>query len=373
MNYSHISFKIPKSNNQTYNLIKISLLKQSYDIKEFEKEVDGLKIKLYMDYNIENLIKIFKSILSSYENTNICFERRNKCNKKENVLVMEDTDLLKLCICLVMEIKNLSKKLSKYNANIYIDKNKVRILSDTKGNLYEITNEIMLYFNHYFIVYFSFNKPFNQLNKQILVTNNNKVTLITNLSDLNRLTCYEARLETNFNLNKETTEFICGKKCGKFNKIVNDVKIPVTLSFKNNQTYFSVEPTCFTKFVKGLNLLFDEYPYIELFNIDQKYHKKIIGVSGVDIQKLMKVYDVYIKFMNNIESVDYNYNVICKTPIKNMNNIENLKKELLSLTNNSQLKKENKSINILPKKENKNYDSGLRLLRELIHLYKLIN
>lgn len=48
----------------------------------------------------------------------------------------------------------------------------------------------------------------------------------------------------------------------------------------------------------GLTLLEEELPAEISFHIPEGYHKRIIGVGGKNIQRIMKKYGVYVKFSN---------------------------------------------------------------------------
>lgn len=48
----------------------------------------------------------------------------------------------------------------------------------------------------------------------------------------------------------------------------------------------------------GLSLLQEELPAEISFHIPEGYHKRIIGVGGKNIQRIMKKYGVYVKFSN---------------------------------------------------------------------------
>ncbi|KAJ3114313.1 hypothetical protein HDU96_002278 [Phlyctochytrium bullatum] len=100
----------------------------------------------------------------------------------------------------------------------------------------------------------------------------------------------------------EHKEFINGKKSGKINKI-------------------------------------DEFPAEMSFYIPEAFHKRIIGVGGKNIQRIMKKYGVYVKFSNAeefanlggyFENMD---NVIARTPSKNAANLDHLRQSIFELIN----------------------------------------
>ena len=139
----------------------------------------------------------------------------------------------------------------------------------------------------------------------------------------------------------EHKDFINGKKNGKINRIVklsgcrvsfqenvNDVNMMIDL--------YSPQPSCL---LQGLLMLEEELPAEMSFYVPEVYHKRIIGVAGKNIQKIMKRFGVYVKFSNlqefqqmggYYENID---NVICRTPAKNRDNMKDLKATILEVVN----------------------------------------
>ena len=78
------------------------------------------------------------------------------------------------------------------------------------------------------------------------------------------------------------------------------------------------------------------------FFIPEACHKRIIGVGGKNIQRIMKKYGVYVKFSNAEEFsmlggyFENNDNVIARTPAKNAENLQLLKEAVLELINVSE-------------------------------------
>lgn len=87
----------------------------------------------------------------------------------------------------------------------------------------------------------------------------------------------------------------------------------------------------------GLSLLQEELPAEISFHVPEAYHKRIIGVGGRSIQRIMKKYGVYVKFSNAEEFAalggynDNDDNVIARTPAKNAGSLENLKQSVMEL------------------------------------------
>ena len=91
--------------------------------------------------------------------------------------------------------------------------------------------------------------------------------------------------------------------------------------------------------LQGLTLLQEELPAEISFHVPESYHKRIIGVGGRSIQRIMKKYGVYVKFSNAEEFAamggynDNEDNVVARTPAKNAMNLENLKQSVMELVN----------------------------------------
>ena len=91
--------------------------------------------------------------------------------------------------------------------------------------------------------------------------------------------------------------------------------------------------------ISGLLLLQEELPAEISFHVPETYHKRIIGVGGRSIQRIMKKYGVYVKFSNAEEFaalggyLDNEDNVVARTPAKNAMNLENLKQAVTELVN----------------------------------------
>lgn len=89
--------------------------------------------------------------------------------------------------------------------------------------------------------------------------------------------------------------------------------------------------------LKGLSMLQEELPAEVSFHVPESYHKRIIGVSGKNIQKIMKLHGVYVKFSNAEEFAalggytDNEDNVVARTPAKNAVNLESLKQAVMEL------------------------------------------
>lgn len=116
------------------------------------------------------------------------------------------------------------------------------------------------------------------------------------------------------------------------------VSIRFTLSNEYNSCII-IESDNYAKALDGLTLLQDELPAETSFYVPEIYHRRIIGVAGKNIQKVMKKYGVYVKFSGAEEFTsmggyfENEDNVVARTPMKNQINLENLKHSVTEFIN----------------------------------------
>ena len=147
---------------------------------------------------------------------------------------------------------------------------------------------------------------------------------------------YEFRFQ--LELATDHREFISGKKNGKINKIMEHCGVRIRFEPFNEYNFLiDVLGTELDAALQGLGLLQEELPAEMSFHVPEAYHKRIIGVGGKNIQRIMKKYGVYVKFSNAEEFaalggyMDNDDNVIARTPSKNAANLENLKNSVMEL------------------------------------------
>ncbi|KAK9719106.1 hypothetical protein K7432_005003 [Basidiobolus ranarum] len=146
--------------------------------------------------------------------------------------------------------------------------------------------------------------------------------------------------ETKFQveLATEHREFISGKKNGKINKIMKVTNTKIGFENLNECNFFIniYSPEC-SKTLEGLKLLQEELPAEISFYVPENYHKRIIGVGGKNIQRIMKQFGVYVKFSTAEEfaaqgaCIESGDNVVARTPAKNINNLTNFKKTIIDM------------------------------------------
>lgn len=147
---------------------------------------------------------------------------------------------------------------------------------------------------------------------------------------------YEFRFQ--LELATDHREFISGKKNGKINKIMEHCGVRIRFEPFNEYNFLiDVLGTELDAALQGLGLLQEELPAEMSFHVPEAYHKRIIGVGGKNIQRIMKKFGVYVKFSNAEEFaalggyMDNDDNVIARTPSKNATNLENLKNSVMEL------------------------------------------
>ena len=140
-------------------------------------------------------------------------------------------------------------------------------------------------------------------------------------------------------LSNEHREFISGKKNGKINKIMQTTTAKIKFETFNEHNFLIDIAGNDTLVLQGLAFLQEELPAEVSFHVPEAYHKRIIGVGGRSIQRIMKKYGVYVKFSNAEEFAalggyhDNEDNVVARTPTKNAINLENLKQAVMELVN----------------------------------------
>jgi len=140
-------------------------------------------------------------------------------------------------------------------------------------------------------------------------------------------------------LANEHREFISGKKNGKINKIMQTTNVKIKFETFNDHNFLIDISGPDLSVIQGLSLLQEELPAEISFHVPEGYHKRIIGVAGRSIQRIMKKYGVYVKFSNAEEFAalggynDNEDNVVARTPAKNAMNLENLKQAVMELVN----------------------------------------
>lgn len=168
---------------------------------------------------------------------------------------------------------------------------------------------------------------------------------------------YQIRVK--IELANEHKEFVSGKKNGKINKIMGQSMLPMMClrkyqplislitgnvqiifdGFNEYNFYIDVCGAQYDATKNGLDLVEQEMPASISFHVPDQYHKRIIGIGGQHIQRIMKKYSVFVKFSNAMDrggigkedddvKVD---NVICRTPARNAQSLDMVKQEIMDM------------------------------------------
>jgi hypothetical protein len=163
------------------------------------------------------------------------------------------------------------------------------------------------------------------------------MSIINSLPFLQRAQC---TLRVKVELANEHKEFVSGKKNGKINKIMSQSNVQIVFDgFNEYNFYIDVRGAQYEATKSGLDLVELEMPASISFHVPDQYHKRIIGIGGQHIQRIMKKYSVFVKFSNAMDrggigkddddiKVD---NVICRTPARNADNLELVKQEIMDM------------------------------------------
>ncbi|KAJ4573225.1 hypothetical protein HRR81_004711 [Exophiala dermatitidis] len=148
------------------------------------------------------------------------------------------------------------------------------------------------------------------------------------------------QLKVKIELANEHKEFVSGKKNGKINKIMGQSNVQIIFDgFNEYNFYIDVVGTQYEAVRTGLDLVEQEMPASISFHVPDQYHKRIIGIGGQHIQRIMKKYSVFVKFSNAMDrggvgkddddiKVD---NVICRTPARNAQSLDLVKQEIMDM------------------------------------------
>ncbi|KAL6245599.1 hypothetical protein RBB50_007598 [Rhinocladiella similis] len=151
-------------------------------------------------------------------------------------------------------------------------------------------------------------------------------------------TPYQIRVK--IELANEHKEFVSGKKNGKINKIMGQSNVQIIFDgFNEYNFYIDVVGSQYEATKNGLDLVEQEMPASISFHVPDQYHKRIIGIGGQHIQRIMKKYSVFVKFSNAMDrggagkddddiKVD---NVICRTPARNAQSLDLVKQEIMDM------------------------------------------
>lgn len=163
-------------------------------------------------------------------------------------------------------------------------------------------------------------------------------TAVALLLDLELVRPFNYEVRFQIELANEHRDFISGKKNGKMNKIMQAANVRIKFETFNEYNFrIDVSSTDKNSVLHGLALLQEELPAETSFHVPEVYHKRIIGVGGKNIQRIMKKFGVYVKFSNADEFAslggyhDNADNVVARTPAKNKTALTRLKTAVMEL------------------------------------------
>ena len=149
-----------------------------------------------------------------------------------------------------------------------------------------------------------------------------------------------SQMRVKIELANEHKEFVSGKKNGKINKIMGASNVQIIFDgFNEYNFYIDVVGGQYEATKGGLELVEFEMPASISFHVPDQYHKRIIGIGGQHIQRIMKKYSVFVKFSNAMdrgglgkEDEDVKIdNVICRTPARNAQSLDLVKQEIMDM------------------------------------------
>ncbi|GAA6013686.1 hypothetical protein JCM10207_004820 [Rhodosporidiobolus poonsookiae] len=160
---------------------------------------------------------------------------------------------------------------------------------------------------------------------------------VQHVLELDFVKAFHHEIRFQIELANEHREFISGKKNGKLNKIMKSANVKIKFETFNDYNFLIDVASNDAAVLHGLTMLQEELPAEISFHVPEAYHKRIIGVGGKNIQRIMKKYGVYVKFSNAEEFAalggynDNEDNVVARTPAKNAMNLEHLKQSVMEL------------------------------------------
>jgi hypothetical protein len=122
------------------------------------------------------------------------------------------------------------------------------------------------------------------------------------ISDLKWTTQLPYQIRVKIELANEHKEFVSGKKNGKINKIMGQSNVQIIFDGFNEYNFnIDVMAASYDSMKQGLTLVEQEMPASISFHVPDQYHKRIIGIGGQHIQRIMKKHSVFVKFSNAMD------------------------------------------------------------------------
>lgn len=175
------------------------------------------------------------------------------------------------------------------------------------------------------------------------------------ISEIRFVSRSQYQIRVKIELANEHKEFVSGKKNGKINKIMGQSSVQIIFDgFSEYNFNIDVCAGNYEAMKSGLMLVEQEMPASISFHVPDQYHKRIIGIGGQHIQRIMKKHSVFVKFSNAMDrggvgredddiKVD---NVICRTPARNAQNLELVKSEILDMVDRVDSEFTSQTVNV---------------------------
>jgi len=199
---------------------------------------------------------------------------------------------------------------------------------------------------------------FDKLSFTITGSDDAVKTALQVISEMKFISQSQYQIRVKIELANEHKEFVSGKKNGKINKIMGQSNVQIIFDGFNEYNFnIDVMAATYESMKQGLTLVEQEMPASISFHVPDQYHKRIIGIGGQHIQRIMKKHSVFVKFSNAMDrgrshrchTIRYKLtnldpggmgredddikvdNVICRTPARNAQNLDAVKNEILEM------------------------------------------
>lgn len=146
---------------------------------------------------------------------------------------------------------------------------------------------------------------FDKLNFAITGSDDAVKSALEVISDIKFVAQAQYQIRVKIELANEHKEFVSGKKNGKINKIMGQSNVQIIFDGFNEYNFnIDVMAASYDSMKQGLTLVEQEMPASISFHVPDQYHKRIIGIGGQHIQRIMKKHSVFVKFSNAMDRGD---------------------------------------------------------------------
>ena len=143
---------------------------------------------------------------------------------------------------------------------------------------------------------------FDKLNFTITGSDDAVKSALQVISDMKFVSQSQYQIRVKIELANEHKEFVSGKKNGKINKIMGQSNVQIIFDGFNEYNFnIDVIAATYESMKQGLTLVEQEMPASISFHVPDQYHKRIIGIGGQHIQRIMKKHSVFVKFSNAMD------------------------------------------------------------------------